>query len=222
MIDKNIRAMAGGATAFMTPGTLPALAMLTMRIIFFRKQLKEVPAMMRVSALVGTALAVVLSTWLAAHASGDETVIELWDTVKAPPPPEVKPVTVDPATCALLVLDIEQRTCNAEARPRCVALVPAIAAFLHRARAKGMAVVYSVTTVGTPETILDPVKPGQGEPVVKSSVDKFHNTELEKVLKDRGIRTVIIAGTAPPRARCSTPPPALPCGDSRSSCPWTA
>ncbi len=152
--------------------------------------------MPRLSVLLCTALALILSTWLPVLASGEKTVIELWDTVKAPPPPEVKPVTVDPATCALLVLDIEQRTCNAEARPRCVSSVPAIAAFLHRARAKGMAVVYSLTSVGTPETILVDVKPKEGEPVVKSSVDKFYNTELEKVLKDRGIRTVIIAGTA--------------------------
>jgi nicotinamidase-related amidase len=170
--------------------------MLTLRIIILMNELQEVPVMPRLSVLLCTALALILSTWLPVLASGEKTVIELWDTVKAPPPPEVKPVTVDPATCALLVLDIEQRTCNAEARPRCVSSVPAIAAFLHRARAKGMAVVYSLTSVGTPETILVDVKPKEGEPVVKSSVDKFYNTELEKVLKDRGIRTVIIAGTA--------------------------
>jgi len=32
--------------------------------------------------------------------------------------------------------------------------------------------------------------------VVRSSVDKFYNTDLEKILRDRGIKTVIIAGTA--------------------------
>ena len=31
--------------------------------------------------------------------------------------------------------------------------------------------------------------------VVKSSVDKFYNTELENILRDKGIKTVIIAGT---------------------------
>ena len=31
---------------------------------------------------------------------------------------------------------------------------------------------------------------------MRSSVDKFTNTELEKILKDKGIRTVIVNGTA--------------------------
>jgi len=31
---------------------------------------------------------------------------------------------------------------------------------------------------------------------VRSSVDKFYNTDLEKILRDRGIKTVVIAGTA--------------------------
>lgn len=31
---------------------------------------------------------------------------------------------------------------------------------------------------------------------MSSGVDKFRNTDLEKVLKDKGIKTVIVAGTA--------------------------
>ena len=38
--------------------------------------------------------------------------------------------------------------------------------------------------------------PLSAEPVVKSSVDKFYGTELEKILKEKGIKTVIIVGTA--------------------------
>lgn len=38
--------------------------------------------------------------------------------------------------------------------------------------------------------------PLNGEPVVKSSVDKFHGTELENILKEKGVKTVIIVGTA--------------------------
>lgn len=152
--------------------------------------------MKRVPGSLIIAVVLLAMAWLPVHAAGEKTVIELWDTVKAPPPPEVKPVTVDPATSAFLVLDIEQRTCNTDARPRCVASVPAIAAFLQKARQKGMLVVYSLTSAGTPETILPKVAPLGSETVVKSSVDKFYNTELEKVLKDFGVKTLIIAGTA--------------------------
>ena len=40
------------------------------------------------------------------------------------------------------------------------------------------------------------VSPLPGEPSVRSSVDKFYNTDLEKILKEKGVKTVIIVGTA--------------------------
>ena len=65
-----------------------------------------------------------------------------------------------------------------------------------KARAKGIPVVYSLTGRGTKESILKEVAPLEGEPIVKSSVDKFYGTDLEKILKEKGIKTVIIVGTA--------------------------
>ena len=130
-----------------------------------------------------------------ATAGDEETILEAWDTIKAPPRVDLKTVTVEPAKSAFLVLDIEQRTCNAEMRPRCVASVPKIRTFLEKARAKGLTVVYSLTSMGTPETILPGVRLLGTEPVVKSSVDKFYLTDLEKILQEKGITTVIIAGT---------------------------
>jgi isochorismate hydrolase len=120
----------------------------------------------------------------------DGTIIDEWAVVKAPQAPELKPVSVDPKVTALLVLDIEKRSCNSERRPRCIASVPKIK------RANGVPVVYSLTSRGTKDTILKEVTPLNGEPVVKSSVDKFYGTELEKILKEKGIKTVIIVGTA--------------------------
>ena len=38
--------------------------------------------------------------------------------------------------------------------------------------------------------------PAADEPSVKSKADKFLNTDLEKILKDKGIQTVIVTGTA--------------------------
>lgn len=72
----------------------------------------------------------------------DETVVDEWAGIRAPEAPLLQSVKVDPKITALLVLDIEQRTCNLERRPRCIASV------------------------------------------------------LGKILSDRGIKTVIIVGTA--------------------------
>ena len=124
------------------------------------------------------------------------SVFDVWDKVKAPPPPKLEAVKLQAKTTALLILDIEQRTTNAQRRPRAVASVPRIAALLTKARAAGMPVAYSLTSRAAPETILKEVTPRKGEPVVKASVDKFHGTRLEAILKKKGVKTVLVVGTA--------------------------
>lgn len=123
------------------------------------------------------------------------TIVEEWNTVQPPPAVELKTVTVSPKNTAFLVLDIEERTCNTQARPRCVESAPRIGAFLAKVRAAGMPVVHSLTSKGTPETILPEAKPLPAEPIVQSSVDKFFNTELEAILKKLDVENVIIVGT---------------------------
>ena len=122
------------------------------------------------------------------------TIIDEWPNVKAPPAPALKPVTVDPKTTALLMLDFVPPTCGA--RPRCMASLPAMKKLLEQARASGMPVAHSVTGTTKAEDILKDVAPQAGEPVVQASVDKFRNTDLEKFLKDKGVQTVIVTGTA--------------------------
>ena len=55
------------------------------------------------------ALAAVLSY---AEPSSAETIIDEWQSVKAPPAPQLKSVTLDPKTTALLVIDMIKQTCN--------------------------------------------------------------------------------------------------------------
>jgi nicotinamidase-related amidase len=124
-----------------------------------------------------------------------QTIVDEWSTVKAPPAPELKPVTIDPKVTALLILDIQKQNCNMERRPRCVASVPKIQGLLARTRAKGVPVIYSLGT-GTAADIYQEVAPLGGESVVTSGPDKFLGTDLEKILKERGITTVIVTGTA--------------------------
>lgn len=150
----------------------------------------------RISLLaLGLALALALPR-AAETAGGYKDVVAEWSGVQPPPAPALQDVAVPPATTALLILDIEEATCNAERRPRCLDTVPHIADLMQRARAAGTPVIYSLTRRGTPETVLPPVKALPGQPFVQASVDKFLGTALESILKERGVTTVIVTGTA--------------------------
>src|SRR5215475_2437745 len=77
-----------------------------------------------------------------------------WAGVKPPPVPELKPVTVDPKTTALLVLDFMKGNCGQ--RPLCIASVPNVKKVLGEARAHNLPVFY--TLVGqdpTPNGMID-------------------------------------------------------------------
>ena len=122
------------------------------------------------------------------------TIIDEWASVKRPPAPALKPVTVDAKTTALLMLDFMNQNCGK--RPACVASIPAVKKLLAEARAKKMAVVYSLIAKTTTADVIKDVAPVAGEPSVLSGPDKFLRTDLEKILKDKGINTVIAVGTS--------------------------
>jgi nicotinamidase-related amidase len=146
------------------------------------------------STLIGWSLAVVIC--LLCIPAFSQTIIDEWNTVKVPPAPELKPVNIDPKVTALLMLDFNKQTCNAERRPRCVASIPKVEKLLKEARAKGVQVIYSLSAGAVVADIAKELAPLGGEPVVSSGPDKFFGTDLEKILKEKGIKTVIVAGTA--------------------------
>jgi len=125
-----------------------------------------------------------------------QNIIEEWNTVKAPPAPELKSVTIDPNVTALLLLDFNKQTCNADRRPRCITSIPKVQKLLAEARAKGVYVVYSLSPGAAAADIAKDLAPLVNEPVVTSGPDKFLGTDLEKILKEKGIKTVIVTGTA--------------------------
>jgi nicotinamidase-related amidase len=125
-----------------------------------------------------------------------QNIIDEWNTVKTPPAPELKSVTVDPKVTALLLLDFNKQTCNADKRPRCIASIPKVQKLLTEARAKGVYMVYSLSAGATVADIAKELTPLGKEPVVTSGPDKFLGTDLEKILKGKGIKTVIVTGTA--------------------------
>jgi nicotinamidase-related amidase len=138
------------------------------------------------------AAGLVVGTSLSTAASA-QTIVDEWANVKAPPPPELKPVTINPTETALLMLDFAKQICGP--RPRCVASLPKMKSLLNQAREKGVHVVYSLAGQ-TVADILPDVALRAGEPVVSSGPNKFLNTDLEKILKEKGVKTVIVVGTA--------------------------
>src|SRR4051812_31200119 len=94
--------------------------------------------------------------------AGAHDIITAWSSVKLPQPPQLKPVTVDPKTTALLVLDLMKANCGA--RPRCVTIVPNVKKLIDAARAHGMMVVYNLTGASKPEDMVDPsIQPKPGD-----------------------------------------------------------
>jgi len=62
--------------------------------------------------------------------------------------------------------------------------------------AAGVPVIFSLGAGGKPADIAQDLAPAGDEPIVSSGVDKFMGTDLEKILKEKGIATVIVVGTA--------------------------
>ncbi len=141
--------------------------------------------------------AMAFAVMLGAPQVAQATIIDEWPNVKVEPAPELKPVTIDPKTTALLVLDIVKGSCNNERRPRCVAMVPNVAKLVNEARAKGVTIIHTVAGQATAADILPEFTPKQGEQLITgTNPDKFLRTDLEKILKDKGITTIIPVGTA--------------------------
>ena len=114
-------------------------------------------------------------------------------TLQMPALPDPVPVTVKAATTALLVFDIVDPICTTQ--PKCMAtMVPAITSLLAKARSAGMLVLYG-TRGPTLSKWLTQVAPAPGDRVTQSyPQDRFFNTDLDKILKDKGITTLILTG----------------------------
>jgi nicotinamidase-related amidase len=122
-------------------------------------------------------------------------VLQEWNSVKAPPPPKLEEVTIDPKKTALVSMDFNAKNCTKEDRERCFAVIPAAAKLLTAARKHGMVVAHSLTSHMKPTDVVTELVPLPGEPVVVGKGDKFAGSDLEKALKDKGVDTVILMGT---------------------------
>jgi len=125
-------------------------------------------------------------------------ILDDWAAVKPPPPVELKPVTLDTSTTALLILDMMKSNCGV--RPRCVATIPTVKRLHDAARKADMMVWYSFVGSNNMTTTADQIDPGftarDGEWARQGGPDKFIGSNLEDKLKSRGIKTVIVCGTS--------------------------
>ena len=112
--------------------------------------------------------------------------------------PITAPVALDPATTAVLVLDMSTR-CN-DPQQVCRDIAPAIAGLLDKARQRGVLIAYTVSAAarGTPMgDVWQGFNPRADEPVLyPDGFDKFVGGELQDSLTSRGIRTLVITGSA--------------------------
>ena len=139
----------------------------------------------------------IVATLFAANPACAQTVIDDWSQVKLPPPPALKPVTLIAKETALLVMDFTVQTCTVERRKRCADSVPKVKKFVEAAREHGALIIYSVAVPNSVATdVLKDLTPAAGEQVLPPlGPDKFINSDLEKTLKDKGIKTVVAMGT---------------------------
>lgn len=128
-------------------------------------------------------------------APAQTNVIDDWGKVTPPPAPALKPASLDAKTTALMVMDFVKLTCNEKSRPSCVASIPKVKAMIDAATAKGVTVIWTSISGAKPEDYVADVAPRAGNPLI-GSADKFIGTDLEKMLKDKGITTLVATGTS--------------------------
>jgi nicotinamidase-related amidase len=117
---------------------------------------------------------------------------------KPPKTPEPRPVEVGSRTAAVLVLDMSARCEDPELT--CHALLPGLAGFLEKARAAAVPIIFSVSASqrGTAmEKVAEQLHRRVSEPIIyPDGFDKFTGGELQPILEKKGIKSLIILGSA--------------------------
>ncbi|MBV9121092.1 MAG: isochorismatase family protein [Chloroflexi bacterium] len=111
-------------------------------------------------------------------------------TLSVPAIPAPAAVSLDAKTAALLVLDFNTTVCKNI--PACMSSLPAETALIKKARDAKVPVVYS--DVPANSSLLPDVGAQPDDPVVKTLADKFFNTNLQDILKQKGATTLIVTG----------------------------
>ncbi len=121
-----------------------------------------------------------------------------WKAYK-PDPPNPGPVVADPATTAILVLDVNNAKVNDPANPAS-RMAPRLKGLLDRARAAKVLIVHTISLngVGTAAgSLWDGFQAGPDEPILApDAFDKFHGGQLQEVLARQAVKTLIVTGSS--------------------------
>src|SRR6266540_448877 len=132
-------------------------------------------------------------------------VIQIRKDTAMPNKPTPQEVTVDAKTTALLVLDLNCR-CEDPKEP-CYKLIDPVAKFLDRSRQANMFILYTAADryKGTPEARMPHAfKQRPDEPTIfPPAFDKFYSGEMQPMLQQRGIKTVIVCARQATRRSCT-------------------
>ena len=114
-------------------------------------------------------------------------------TLQMPATPEPARVTLDPKTTALIVLDYVEDICNNQ--PSCkTKMLPAMTPFMERVRKAGMVVAYGTRAPNMTKWLKEVAPAANDIKVINTAQDRFYNTDLDKQLKAKGIKTLIMVG----------------------------
>lgn len=117
--------------------------------------------------------------------------------ITGPNRPEPKPVSLDVAKTAVVVLDLNARCHDPE--DVCSKLMEPLGGFLERVRAASVPVVFTVSLQfkGTPMgEVAAPLKRRETEPVLHpDAFDKFAGGDLQAILSEAGTENLIVTGS---------------------------
>ncbi len=107
-------------------------------------------------------------------------------------------LTINRKKTAVLVMDFQLKQVNALNPETRAALIPAVNNVLDKVRGAGLPVIFIEVVRGerTPDNALSPeVKPQKGEPVLtKSRTGPWTTTNLNEILKEKGVDTLVLMG----------------------------
>src|SRR6266436_318804 len=114
-------------------------------------------------------------------------------SLQMPATPDPARVTLDPKTTALMVLDYVEDICNNQ--PSCKSkMLPAMTPFMEKIRKAGLTVAYGTRAQNMTKWLKE-VAPGANDiKVINTAQDRFYGTDLDKQLKAKGIKTLIMVG----------------------------
>ena len=114
-------------------------------------------------------------------------------SLQMPATPDPARVTLDPKTTALVVLDYVEDICNNQASCK-NQMLPAVTPFMQQVRKAGLTVAYG-TRAQNQTKWLKEVAPAAGDiRITNTAQDRFYGTDLDKELKAKGIKTLIMVG----------------------------